>query len=67
MVKIAGPSLSQKKITLQALDEISAHIQRYLLVQLATSALVGVPPASASGAVGLDHAAVWGIAAGVTT
>jgi len=37
MVKLAGPRLSQKKITVQALDEVSVQIQRYLLVQLATS------------------------------
>ena len=42
MVKLAGPRLSQKKITVQALDEVSAQIQRYLLVQLATSVVVGV-------------------------
>ena len=33
MVKLAGPRLSQKKITIQALDEVSEQIQRYLLVQ----------------------------------
>ena len=38
MVKLAGPRLSQKKITVQALDEVTAQIQRYLLVQLATRA-----------------------------
>ena len=41
MVKLAGPRLSQKRITIQALDEVSAQIQRYLLVQLATSIVVG--------------------------
>ena len=42
MLKLAGPSLSSKKITLQALHEITGQIQRYLQVQLLTSALVGV-------------------------
>ena len=41
LLKLAGPSLSKKKVTLQALDEITGQIQRYLQVQLATSALVG--------------------------
>ena len=66
MVKLAGPRLSQKKITVQALDEISAHIQRFLFVQLATSAVVGVATGLAFYFIGLEHAAVWGIAAGVT-
>ena len=42
LVKITGPSLSDKKITVQALDEITEQIQRYLLVQLLASVLVGV-------------------------
>ena len=65
LFKLAGPSLSSKKITLQALDEITGQIQRYLQVQLFTSALVGVLTGLALHAVGLENAAVWGIAAGV--
>ncbi len=65
LIKLAGTSLSSKKITLQALDEITGQIQRYLQVQLFTSALVGVLTALALRAVGLENAAVWGIAAGV--
>lgn len=65
LIKLAGPSLSSKKITLQALDEITGQIQRYLQVQLATSALVGVMTGLALWAIGLENAAVWGIAAGV--
>jgi predicted PurR-regulated permease PerM len=66
MVKLAGPRLSQKKITIQALDEISVQIQRYLLVQLATSVVVGTATGLAFYALGLHNAAVWGVAAGIT-
>ncbi|HEX4232987.1 MAG TPA: AI-2E family transporter [Caldimonas sp.] len=66
MVKLAGPRLSQKKITIQALDEISVQIQRYLLVQLATSVVVGTTTGLAFYALGLHNAAVWGVAAGIT-
>jgi predicted PurR-regulated permease PerM len=66
MVKLAGPRLSQKRITLDALDEINAQIQRYLLVQLFTSAIVGVATWLAFAWIGLQHAAVWGVAAAVT-
>jgi predicted PurR-regulated permease PerM len=65
LIKLAGPSLSSKKITLQALDEITGQIQRYLQVQLLTSALVGVLTGVALRMLGLENAAVWGIAAGV--
>ena len=65
LVKITGPSLSNKKITVQALDEITSQIQRYLLVQLLASVLVGVTTGLAFWALGLKHAVVWGIAAGV--
>ncbi len=65
MLKLAGPNLSSKKITLQALHEITGQIQRYLQVQLLTSALVGVLTWLALLAIGLENSAVWGIAAGV--
>ncbi|MEO8654640.1 MAG: AI-2E family transporter [Ramlibacter sp.] len=65
MVKLTGPSLSKKKITVQALDEITQQIQRYLLVQLLSSIAVGALTALAFWGLGLKHAVVWGIAAAV--
>ena len=65
MVRIAGPNFAQKRITVQALDEITAQIQRYLMVQLFTSFVVGVVSWLAFLWIGLNHAAVWGIVAGV--
>jgi predicted PurR-regulated permease PerM len=63
MVRIAGPTFARKRITVQALDEITAQVQRYLLVQAFTSFLVGVATWMAFGLVGLEHAAVWGVVA----
>jgi predicted PurR-regulated permease PerM len=65
LIKLAGPTLSKKKITLQALNEITGQIQRYLQVQLLTRALVGVLTGIVLFAIGLENAAVWGIAAAV--
>lgn len=65
LVQIAGPSLIKKRITLRVLDEINGQIQRFLLVQVAVSLLVGVATWLAFLAIGLEHAAIWGIAAGV--
>ena len=65
LVKLAGPTLSKKKITLQALNQIHDQIQRYMLVQLFTSVMVGVATWLCFLALGLENAAVWGVAAGV--
>lgn len=65
LVKISGPTLGKKKITLQVLDEINGQIQRYLLVLIFTSILVGVATWLAFLWIGLEHAAIWGIAAAV--
>jgi predicted PurR-regulated permease PerM len=65
LVRLAGPTLSSKRVTLQALNEVNAQIQRYMLVQLFTSVLVGLATWLCFAALGLEHAAVWGIAAGV--
>jgi predicted PurR-regulated permease PerM len=66
MVKLAGPTLTHKRVTVQALDEISEQIQRYLLVQIFTSAVVGVATWLAFLWIGLEHAALWGLAAAIT-
>jgi predicted PurR-regulated permease PerM len=65
LVKLAGPTLAKRRITLQALNEINGQIQRFILVQIFTSALVGLATWLSFMAIGLDNAAVWGIAAGV--
>ena len=65
LIKLAGPRLSSKKVTLQALHEITWQIQRYLQVQLFISALVGVLTWLALLAIGLENPAVWGVAAGI--
>jgi len=65
MVHIAGPTFSRRRITLQVLDDIDDQIQRYLLVQLLISAIVGILTGLAFWGLGLEQAAVWGIAAGL--
>jgi predicted PurR-regulated permease PerM len=65
LVKIAGPSLSKKKITLQILSEIDRQIASFLIVQVFTSTLVGVVSWLTFRALGLHQAALWGLLAGV--
>ena len=64
-VKLSGPTLSRKRITVQVMDEIGHQIQRYLGVQILTSVIVGITSGLAFWAIGLENAAVWGVAAGV--
>lgn len=65
LVRLSGPTLSKKKITVQMLNEISTQIQHYLLVQALTSVIVGVATWLAFLWIGLENAAVWGVAAAV--
>ena len=64
-VKLSGPRLEKRRVTVQVMDEIRSQIQRYLGVQVLTSAIVGVLSWLAFWAVDLNNAAVWGVTAGV--
>ncbi len=65
LVKLAGPSLEKKKITVQILDDINRQIARFLLVRVLTSAAVGVATWIAFSLIGLKQAALWGVLAGI--
>ena len=66
LVKITGHSLHKKKITVHVLDDITGQIERYLLVQILISVIVGVATGLGFWMLGLENAAVWGILAAVT-
>jgi len=65
MVKIAGPTFAKKRVTVEVMDEIGAQIQRYLVIQVFTSVLVGLATWGALWWLGLERAAVWGLVAAV--
>jgi len=65
MVKIAGPIFAKKRVTVEVMDEIGAQIQRYLVIQVFTSVLVGLATWGALAWLGLERAAVWGLVAAV--
>jgi predicted PurR-regulated permease PerM len=65
LVKIIGTTLSEKKVTVQILQEIDRQISMFLLVQVFTSTLVGVATWLAFTALGVQQAAVWGLLAGI--
>jgi predicted PurR-regulated permease PerM len=63
MVKLTGPSIAKKKVTLQAMNEITAQIQRHLLAQVLMSLIVGLSTWAAFWALRVEHPEVWGVAA----
>jgi predicted PurR-regulated permease PerM len=65
LVKLVGENFAAKRITVEMLDEITQQIQRYLLVQLVASVIVGVASGLAFWFIGLNHAVGWGFASGL--
>jgi predicted PurR-regulated permease PerM len=65
LVKIAGPHLWQKKLTVQILDEINAQIESFIRVQVMTSALVAIATMAALWYLGLNQWIIWGLLAGI--
>jgi predicted PurR-regulated permease PerM len=65
IVKIAGPHLWQKKLTVEILDEINTQIESFIRVQLFTSAVVAVVTMLALWYLGLRQFVIWGLLAGI--
>ena len=65
LVRMAGPTLSSKKITVHILDDINTSIQRYMLMLLVTNLLVGLLTWVTLRWIGLDNAGAWAVAAGL--
>jgi predicted PurR-regulated permease PerM len=64
LVRLAGPTLSRKKITVHILDDINHSIQRYMFMLLITNMMVGFLSWGAFRIIGLDNAGAWALAAG---
>ena len=65
LVKIAGPTLTKKKISVQIMDDINRQISVFLRVQVLTSVLVGAATTVALWWFGVQQFIVWGVLAGV--
>jgi predicted PurR-regulated permease PerM len=63
LVRLTGPSLSNKKITVQILDDINDSIQKYLFMFLSTNVLVGLLVWLAFALIGLENAGAWAVTA----
>ena len=65
IVKIAGPSLEKRKVTVAILGEINTQIERFLIVQVLACVVVTILSAIAFMWAGLEHAILWAVLAGL--
>jgi predicted PurR-regulated permease PerM len=65
LTRLAGPSLARRRATVDMLNEIDAHIQRYLLVMIATNVLIGLVTWGFLAAIGVERALLLGTVAGL--
>lgn len=65
LVRLAGPSLSHRKITVRILDDINESIQRYMFMLLVTNLLVALLTWIVLSGLGLENAGAWAVAAGL--
>jgi len=63
LVRLAGPTLSRKKITVNMLDDINNSIQNYMFMLLLTNVLLGLLTWVALSWLGLENAGAWAAAA----
>lgn len=61
LVKLTGPSLSRKKITVHILEDINQSIQKYMFMLLVTNAMVGVLSWLLFRWLGLENAGAWAV------
>ncbi|WP_237717354.1 AI-2E family transporter [Cupriavidus basilensis] len=62
-IKMAGTTLSQKKISVHMLDEINRQIQRYMVMLLVTNAMIGALTWLLLKWLQVDNAGTWALAA----
>ncbi len=65
LVRLAGPTLSKRKITVTILDDINRSIQKYMLMLFATNLLIILLSWLAFHFIGVDNAGAWAVAAGL--
>jgi predicted PurR-regulated permease PerM len=65
IVALSGERLTQRKLTVEMLDEIDNQIRRYLMVLVVSNLLVGVGTWLVFLYFGLEYAGLWGFVAAV--
>jgi predicted PurR-regulated permease PerM len=65
LVKLTGPSLTRKKVTVHILEDINTSIQNYMFMLLVTNTLLALLMWAVLRAIGLENAGAWAIFAGL--
>ena len=65
LVKLTGPSLSRKKVTVHILDDINSSNHNYKFMLLVTNTVLALMMWGALRAIGLQNAGAWAIVAGL--
>jgi predicted PurR-regulated permease PerM len=65
LVRLTGPSLSKRKITVHILDDINGSIQKYMLMLLTTNLLIALFTWAVFRWMGLENAGAWAAGAGL--
>lgn len=64
-VRLSGERLSQKKVTVAMIDEMTAQIGQFVFYQFWSGLLVGILTWAVFAWLGVRYAGLWGVAAGV--
>lgn len=65
LVKITGPSLTQKRITVQILSKINTSVQQYMFMLLITNGMLALLTWIAFHLIGLENAGAWAVTGGL--
>lgn len=65
LVRLTGPSLSSKKITVNILNDINSSIQKYMFMLLVTNLMLVLLLWGAFSWLGLENAGAWAVAGGL--
>ena len=65
IVRLTGPTMTKRKITVQILDDINASLQKYMFMLLTTNLLVALLCWIAFSWLGLENAGAWAAVAGL--
>jgi predicted PurR-regulated permease PerM len=65
LVKLTGPSLTRKKVTVHILEDINTSIQNYMFMLLVTNTLLALLMWVTLRAIGLENAGAWAVFAGL--
>jgi predicted PurR-regulated permease PerM len=65
LMKLTGPSVSNKKLAVHILDEVNTSVQRYMFMLLVTNTMLAALMWVVLRWIGLENAGAWAVAAGL--